>query len=89
MTLDEVYGADQDLLCCFYYLLQIAHMILQLIEKGSLLRRVARRYAKTVIALFGSLRNIARRLLECLRCRLIPAEAFAAHPGIQIRLDSS
>jgi len=87
--LEHVYGAGEDLLRCFYYLLQIAHMILQLIEKGSLLRRVARRYGKTVIALFGSLRNIARRLLECLRYRVIPAEAFAAHPRIQIRLDSS
>jgi hypothetical protein len=87
--LEHVYGADEDLLRCFYYLLQIAHMILQLVEKGSLLRRVARRYGKTVVALFGSLRNIARRLLECLRYRLIPPEAFAAHPRIQIRLDSS
>ena len=39
--------------------------------------------------LFGSLRNIARRLLECFRYRLIPNEAYApaAAACIQIRLD--
>jgi hypothetical protein len=87
--LEHVYGAKEDVLKCYYFLLQIAHMILQLVEKGSLLRRAARRYGKTVLALYGSLRNIARRLLECLRYRLIPAEAFVDDPRIQIRLDSS
>jgi hypothetical protein len=87
--LEHVYGAKEDLLKCFYLLLQIAHMILQLVEKGSLVRRVARQYGKTVTGLYGSLRNIARRLLECLRNRLIPAEAFVDDPRIQIRLDSS
>lgn len=87
--LEHVYGAKEDLLKCYYFLLQIAHMILQLLEKGSLLRRVASQYGKTVAALYGSLRNIARRLLECLRYRRIPAEAFTDNPRIQIRLDSS
>ena len=64
-------------------------MIMQLVEKGSLLRRIAREYGKTVMGLYGSLRNIARRFLDCLRYRLIPAEAFAPDPRIQIRLDSS
>jgi hypothetical protein len=64
-------------------------MILQLIEKGSLLRRVAAQYGKTVAGLYGSLRNIAQRLLDCLRYRPIPAEAFEPNPRIQIRLDSS
>ena len=87
--LEHVYGQSEDLLKCFYFLLQIAHMILQLVERGSLLQRAARQYGKTVLALYGSLRNIARRLLDCLRYRLIPAEAFALNPRIQIRLDSS
>jgi len=87
--LEHVYGAKEDLLKCFYFLLQIAHMILQLVEKGSLLRQAARRYGKTVLGLYGSLRNIARRLLDCLRYRLIPADAFDPNPRIQIRLDSS
>jgi hypothetical protein len=60
-----------------------------LLKRGSLLRRTARQYGKTVLGLYGSFRNIARRLLDCLRYRLIPAEAFLLHPRIQIRLDSS
>ena len=39
--LEHVYGAAEDLLKSFYFLLQIAHLILQLVEKGSLLRRTA------------------------------------------------
>jgi hypothetical protein len=87
--LEHVYGSQEDLLESFYFLLQIAHMILQLIEKGSLLRHIAGQYGKTIAGLYGSLRNIARRLLDCLRYRLIPAEAFIPNPRIQIRLDSS
>lgn len=87
--LEHVYGSQEDLLESFYFLLQIAHMILQLIEKGSLLRHIAGQYGKTVAGLYGSLRNIARKLLDCLRYRLIPTEAFTLNPRIQIRLDSS
>jgi len=64
-------------------------MILQLVEWGSLLRAAAREYGKTVRGLYGGLRNIARRLLDCLRYRLIPADAFAPDSRMQIRLDSS
>lgn len=87
--LEHVYGASEDRLRSFYFLLQIAHMILQLMEKGSLLRRAALQYGKTVLGLYGSLANIARRLLDCLRYRRIPADAFDPNPRIQIRLDSS
>jgi hypothetical protein len=87
--LEHVYGRSEDLIRCFYFLLQIAHMILQLVEKGSLLRRVADQYGKSIVGLYGSFRNIARKLLECLRYKLIPAEAFDPNPPIQIRLNSS
>lgn len=87
--LEHVYGAGEDLLKSFYFLLQMAHLILQLVEHGSLLRRTAAQYGQTVRGLYGSLRNIARRLVDCLRYRLIPADAFAPDPRIQIRLDSS
>lgn len=87
--LEHVYGHDEDLLQSFYLLLQIAHLILQLVEQGSLLKRVARQYGKSVVGLYGSVRNIARRLLECLRYYRIPAEAFESKARIQIRLDSS
>jgi hypothetical protein len=87
--LEHVYGAEADLLRSFYFLLQIAHLILQLVEHGSLLRRAAAPYGRTVRGLYGSVRNLAARLLDCLRYRLIPAEAFVPNPRIQIRLDSS
>ncbi len=74
-----------------YYLLQIAHLILQLLEKGSLLRRLAQELGQTPLQLFGSLKNIARRLLESIRFLRIEEAAYdgAAAARIQIRLDSS
>jgi hypothetical protein len=86
--LEHVYGQDEDRLQSFYLLLQIAHLIAQLVEQGSLLRRVARQYGLSLIGLYGRVRNIARRLLECLRFYHIPAEAFEK-TRLQIRLDSS
>jgi len=76
----------------YYFLLQIAHMILQLVEKGSLLRQLAEQVGKrTAVALFGSLKNMAQRLLESLRYRRWEDEAFDVGRAatIQIRLDSS
>lgn len=86
--LEHVYGRDEALLQSFYLLLQIAHLIAQLLEHGSLLRRVACGYGQSLWGLYGSVRNLARRLLECLRFYRIPAEAFEP-ARLQIRLDSS
>jgi hypothetical protein len=76
----------------YYYLLQIAHMLLQLLEKGSLLRQLAQEQGKrTAVALFGSLKDMAVRLVESLRYWRWPEEFFDAEAArkIQIRLDSS
>jgi hypothetical protein len=76
----------------YYYLLQMAHMLLQLTEKGSLLRHLAAEQGKrTVVELFGSWQRMAVRLVESLRYWHWPDEAFdlEAARGIQIRLDSS
>jgi hypothetical protein len=76
----------------YYYLLQIAHLLLQLLEKGGLLRSLAKQAGKrTALALFGSIKNMARRLLESLRFSAWPEAAFdpAAAKGIQGRLDTS
>ena len=83
-NLEHAYGNGQRQIRNYYVLLQIAHMILQLMERGSLLRADCKR-------LFGSLRNLARRLAESVRNCLIPAEAVdpSAAARIQIRLDSS
>jgi hypothetical protein len=76
----------------YYFLLQIAHLLLQLVEKGSLLRHLAAEQGKrTAVELYGSLKNMAQRLWESLRYRHWPEEVFdpAAAGLIQIRLDSS
>ena len=83
-NLEHVYGRGDVQIRNYYVLLQIAHMILQLIERGSLLMADCKK-------LFGSLRNLARRLAESLRNRLIPPEALDPNlaGAIQIRLNSS
>jgi len=59
-ALEHAYTTDTTAAKVFYFLLQIAHMITQLIEKGSL-------FKKAFPAGFGSSKNIALRLLEAWR----------------------
>src|SRR5260370_30362354 len=76
----------------YYYLLQIAHMLLQLLEKGSLLRQLAvAEHKRSPLELFGSLKNMAERLLESVRYWCWPEAAYdtAAAASIQIRLNDS
>jgi hypothetical protein len=89
LNLEHAYSTEPDVLKAFYYLLQIAHLFLQMFEMGSLLQHLAKRYASSPRQLFGSLKNLSQRLLECLRYFKLDDEAFATTPG-QIRLlDSS
>jgi hypothetical protein len=83
-NLEHAYSTGERQIKNFYVLLQIAHLILQLLERGSLLTQDARK-------LFGSLRNLARRLAESIRNVLIPAEAIDSKlaAAIQIRLNTS
>jgi len=67
-NLEHAYSEDELAVKNFYVLLQIAHTINQLMEKGSLLK-------DQIKEAFGCIRNIARKLLEDLRTKLIdPAE---------------
>ena len=68
----------------FYFLLQIAHLIFQLMEKGSLFHTA---FPKGV----GSLKNIAFRLLEAWRNLRLSASGFCSlyRGRYQIRFDSS
>jgi hypothetical protein len=86
LHVEHAYSTDPERLKAYYYLLQIAHLILQVVERGSLLRRLAAAQGTTVGALFGSLKNIARRLLEDLRHALLPEDPGRA---MQIRFDDS
>ena len=71
--------------------MQIAHIMLQVFEASSLLRHLAAECGRTPWQLFGSLKNLARRLLESFRYFVLSDAAFDAAQarGIQIRLDSS
>jgi len=89
LNLEHAYSTDPEKMKAYYYLLQIAHIILQLLEMGRLLPRIARAHGKTVLGLFGSLKRIARRLLECFRYYRLPDEAYADGTAIRIRLDTS
>jgi len=83
-NLEHAYSTKDHQIKQFYILMQLAHLILQLLERGSLLSRDCKK-------LFGSLRNLARRLAESIRHYLIQPEALdvAAAVCIQIRLDTS
>lgn len=59
-NLEHAYSNDENAIKIYYLILQIAHMLTQLIEKGSLLRNA---FPKG----FGSVKNLAFRILEALR----------------------
>ena len=90
-NLEHVFSIDPENLKAYYYLLQIAHMIQQLVEAGSLLRNLAAEFGRTPMQLFGSLKNLARRMLDAFRYMVLNDQAFdPLHAAsIQIRLDSS
>jgi hypothetical protein len=89
MNLEHAYS-EKEHFGVYYLLLQVAHILLQLLEKGSLLRTLARQAGKkSIVALLGSLKNLARFLVESLRNLRWPAEALDSGERIQIRLDSS
>jgi hypothetical protein len=64
---EHVYSIDPEKWKAYYLLLQIAFIVVQLLERGSLLRRLAEEAGRPVWKPFGSLRNVARRLLEGVR----------------------
>jgi hypothetical protein len=67
LNLEHVYSIDPEKGKAYYLLLQIAFILVQLVERGSLLRRLAAEVGRPVWKLFGSLPNVARRLLDSVR----------------------
>ena len=82
-ALEHAYGTGPWAIKNFYLLMQLAHLVLQLVERGNLL-------VDRCETLFGSLRALGRRLAESLRHAIIPTQALdvAAAARIQIRLRS-
>jgi hypothetical protein len=82
-ALEHAYSENEQAMKNFYLLLQIAHIIAQLLEKGLLAKELPR---------LGALKNVARLLLEELRRVHFDADWLTRHlqQRIQIRLcDSS
>ena len=86
LNLEHAYSKNWEIEKAYYCLLQIGHILLQLLEKGSLLEELARAAKKTVVRLFGSLKNVARRLLESFRFCKIPDEDFDPLLAARIRV---
>lgn len=90
MRLEHVYSIDPEKLKVYYLWLQIAHLLLLLLFKGSLLRRLTAEWEQTVLGWFGSWQNVAERLLESLRNGVWPEESFTRPAGTaRVGLDSS
>jgi hypothetical protein len=91
LNLCHVYSTDPEKWKAYYYLLQIAFLIIQLLERGSLLRQLAAELGRTPRQLFGSLKNLARRLQEAIRWLVLPSSCFDAEAAgrRKIHLDSS
>jgi hypothetical protein len=81
--MEHAYSEDETGLKNFYLLLQIAHICMQLVERGSLLPEPQR--------CLGALKNLSRRFLDGLRYWFIPESALdlAAAAAIQIRFNDS
>jgi len=77
LNLQHLFSTDPEKLKAYYYLLQIACILLHLLEQGSLLRRLAEEYGRTPWQLFGSLKNLAWLLLESIRCSTWSSDCFA------------
>jgi len=82
--LEHAYSDNLNSAKIFYFLLQIAHMIFQLLQKGSLLKQA-------IASGFGSAKNLAFRLLEAWRNAHLTKDVIDAliEARYQIRFDSS
>jgi hypothetical protein len=92
LNLEHVFSQNWDHAKAYYYLLQLGHLLMQLLHHNSLHRALAQQYERpSVLALWGALKKIPQRLLEAFRYYLLPDAAFdvraAAH--CHISLDSS
>ena len=91
LNLEHVYSTDPEKWKSYYLLLQIAFILVQLVERGSLLRRLAEELGRPVWKLFGSLKNVARRLHDSVRFEHWSQDWFDPAQAGQMRigLDSS
>lgn len=87
LKLQHVYSTDPEKWKSYYLLLQIAFLLTQLMERGSLLRRWAEELGRPFWKLFGSLKNVARRLLDSVRFTAWEADWFDADQASRWRVE--
>jgi len=91
LNLEHVYRTDPEKGKAYYYLLQIAFIITQLLERGSLLRQRTAERGRGVRVVFGSLANSAPQLREAWKYCRWSEDCFDAQAAQRRRigLDSS
>ena len=91
LNLEHVYSIDPEKAKAYYLLLQIAFILTQLLERGSLLRRLAAELGRKVWDVFGSMKNLASRLLDSVRQEHWQDDWFDPRQakGMRIGIDSS
>jgi hypothetical protein len=92
LNLEHAYSLDWEVAKAYYYLLQIGHLLDQLVQHGSLHRALAKEYGKqSVAALWGALKKIYERLKEAFRTHAFAPEDFdvALAKRCHISLNSS
>jgi hypothetical protein len=87
LNLEHVYSTDPEKWKAYYLLLQIAFVLVQLLERGSLLRRLAAETGRAFAKLFGSLKNVARRLLDSMRFLEWQQEWFEPCQARKLRIE--
>lgn len=92
LNLEHVFSQNWDHAKAYYYLLQIGHLLMQLLQHNSLHQALVKQYGQSsVLALWGALKKIPQRLLEAFRYYLLPQTDFdiAAAARCHIGLNSS
>lgn len=92
LNLEHVFSQNWDHAKAYYYLLQIGHLLMQVLHHNSLHLALAKHYGRnTVLTLWGALKKIPQRLLEGLRYYLMAEADFdvQAASRCHISLNSS
>lgn len=92
LNLEHVFSQNWDHAKAYYYLLQLGHLLMQLLHHNSLHVALAKQYGrKTVLTLWGALKKIPQRLLEAFRYYLLQEVDFdlTAAARCHISLNSS
>jgi hypothetical protein len=87
LNLEHVYSTNPGNWKTYYVLFQIAFILVQLLERGSLLRRLAEEVGRPFWKLFGSLKNVARRLLDSMRFVVWEEDWFDPEEASRLRIE--